>query len=69
MSVTTFAQYAAATAKAAALPAPAPLDANTTRRIDLAMLADKLADGYGLRQSRNALQLQIQSNPQHWGLF
>ena len=37
--------------------------------IDEAMHADKLADGYGRRKSDNALRLQIQSNPQHWGYF
>lgn len=36
---------------------------------DAAMHADKLADGYGRRKNDNALRLQIQSNPQHWGCF
>ena len=36
---------------------------------DAAMHRDKLADGYGRRKNDNALRLQIQSNPQHWGYF
>jgi hypothetical protein len=46
-----------------------PVTADQAKRIDAAMLADKLADGYGARNDARALQLQIQRNPTNWGYF
>jgi len=37
--------------------------------LDAAMLADKLADGYGRRADARAMQLQVNGNPQCWGFF
>ena len=58
--------------KGAAL-APPPKESDSkvfnAAKCDAAMHADKLADGYGRRKNDNALRLQIQSNPQHWGYF
>lgn len=36
------------------------------QRVDLEMLADKSIDGYGQRQYRSALALQIQAHPEQW---
>jgi hypothetical protein len=58
------------TPAAAPLPMAPPssiVSSDQAKRIDDAMLADKLANGYGARNDARALALQIQSNPRFWG--
>ena len=43
------------------------VEQDQAQRIDAAVHADKLDDGYGRRKALAALNLQIQSNPQYWG--